>query len=127
MRGTFSVAIGAGSNTSENFVVSVGSTANRRRAVDMGDGALGADSFEAVNGRQLFDTKNRVVALEAGRAMLWGGWERSGDGPRDGQHGFGEHSDRARFRTNVGAAFEAINTTGTRHFRTDRGLVKLYL
>lgn len=64
--GDFSVALGAGAVADQDNVISVGSVGNRRRIINLGDGAVSANSFDAVNGRQLFTTNTRISTLEAG-------------------------------------------------------------
>lgn len=58
-----SVALGNGSVTTGNNQVSVGTTTSQRKIVNVGDGALNATSTDAVTGRQLHDTNQRMSGL----------------------------------------------------------------
>ncbi len=58
-----SIAIGSGSEAYESGVVSIGTSRNKRRIVNVADGAVTASSSEAVTGRQLHAT--HVLAQSA--------------------------------------------------------------
>ena len=58
------VALGYGSVADVANTVSVGSDTTHRRIVNMAAGVLAADSTDAVNGSQLFETNERVTAVE---------------------------------------------------------------
>ena len=62
--GKNSVALGSGSMVSSDNVVSVGNDTLRRKIVNMMDGELSSDSTEAVTGKQLYATNERVTSLE---------------------------------------------------------------
>ncbi|OOD14504.1 hemagluttinin domain-containing protein [Stenotrophomonas maltophilia] len=74
-----SVALGPNSEATEQGVVAVGSSRNRRRIVNVADGRLNATSTDAVTGKQLFAThtlaesaSNRVdaAALALGKGAV---------------------------------------------------------
>ncbi|HEY0595801.1 MAG TPA: hypothetical protein VGD20_08315, partial [Sphingopyxis sp.] len=69
--GNFSVAIGAGSTANEANTFSVGSSANRRRIVNVAPGVVSATSTDAVNGGQLFSVTETAddARLAANRAQ----------------------------------------------------------
>jgi len=70
--GAFSVAVGAGSVADGDFTFSVGTLTNRRRIANVANGAIAAGGADAVTGGQLFDTNQRVTALESGAANALG-------------------------------------------------------
>ncbi|EPJ9688504.1 hypothetical protein L3561_005904, partial [Pseudomonas aeruginosa] len=57
---TSSVALGFKSEAKEKNVVSVGNDNFQRKIVNMAKGAISTNSFEAVNGSQLFNTNQKV-------------------------------------------------------------------
>lgn len=59
-----SLALGASSTTSARNEVSFGNAALKRRLVNLDDAQLGADSSDAVTGRQLHATNEAVAALD---------------------------------------------------------------
>jgi autotransporter adhesin len=59
-----SIALGAGSVADRENTVSVGSAGNERQIVHVAAGELSEDSTDAVNGSQLFETNERVTAVE---------------------------------------------------------------
>ncbi len=59
-----SVAIGAHSVAGEAKTVSVGNAEIKRRIVNVDDGVVNSDSYDAVNGRQLQGVKNTVTAVQ---------------------------------------------------------------
>ncbi len=64
------VALGAGSVTTGVNQISVGTSSSRRKIVNVADGTVSASSADAVTGRQLFATDQKLDA--AGRALATG-------------------------------------------------------
>ncbi|WP_141098031.1 ESPR-type extended signal peptide-containing protein [Stenotrophomonas maltophilia] len=58
-----SVALGANSKATEADTVSVGTAASRRRIVNVADARLNATSTDAVTGKQLYATEQKITAL----------------------------------------------------------------
>lgn len=67
--GSNSVALGAGSNDGgQSNVVSVGNTNTQRKIINVGAGALGFGSTDAVNGSQLYSATNQLALALGGGA-----------------------------------------------------------
>lgn len=66
----YSVALGFGSATDKHDSVSVGSAQRRRAICNVADGEVSSSSHEAVTGRQLYETNERVDQL---RKQVTGG------------------------------------------------------
>lgn len=60
-----SVALGSGSVTSAQDQVSVGSSSIKRKIINVADGAVTASSYEAVTGRQLHTTNQKLVDVDS--------------------------------------------------------------
>ena len=63
--GQNSVALGSGSVADEDNVISLGNSSLKRKITHLMDGAVVEDSAEAVTGGQLYQTNERVTALES--------------------------------------------------------------
>lgn len=68
--GRNSVVLGADSNDYGDNQVSVGNGSMRRKIVYVADGAVDANSSEAVTGRQLYATQQAVLNLSQGQRLL---------------------------------------------------------
>ena len=69
--GNNSVVLGKGSDGSLDNVVSVGSAGNERRIVHVADGELSADSKDAVNGKQLYEVREKLQNAEGIDVDKW--------------------------------------------------------
>ena len=69
--GNNSVVLGKGSDGSLDNVVSVGSDGNERRIVHVADGKLSADSKDAVNGKQLYEVREKLQNAEGIDVDKW--------------------------------------------------------
>ena len=69
--GNHSVVLGKGSDGSLDNVVSVGSAGNERRIVHVADGELSADSKDAVNGKQLYEVREKLQNAEGIDVDKW--------------------------------------------------------
>jgi len=69
---TDSVALGANSITTGTNQISVGNNSQKRKIVNLADGALNASSGEAVTGRQLYATSRMITQNSASGGMRIG-------------------------------------------------------
>ncbi|MDV3511574.1 ESPR-type extended signal peptide-containing protein [Stenotrophomonas sp. C4297] len=121
------VALGAGSVTTGTNQISVGSSASKRKIVNVDDGAISASSTDAVTGRQLhavrseLNATSRMITQTSSSGGMRIGVDNSGD-----QIGIANSSGEARYLNGVrNGTLSSTSTdavTGQQLFATHRAL-----